>query len=309
MPPKVSVIIPTHNPNAIRLERVLFHLKAQTLPRSDWELIVIDNASEDAHFRENFDFSWHPTFQILREPKLGLTHARLAGYQSASAPILVFVDDDNLLGEAYLQSALEAMGQYPNLGAIGGKSSPNFESEPPRWVREFDTCLALRDLGDEIITSPASLHIDAYPEYAPIGAGMVLRKQAMEAFVSVFDETYDPILDRRGSSLSSGGDNDIILHLLKGGWGVGYFPELTLEHIIPVSRISKNYLARLNYETSRSWIKVLHKHGVLPWKAIPASTVWLRKVKAFWQYRAFLDAPRYIRWCGACGMYEALSEL
>ena len=44
---EVSVVIPTHNPRRDYLERVLGALAAQTLDRSKWELVVIDNKSEE----------------------------------------------------------------------------------------------------------------------------------------------------------------------------------------------------------------------------------------------------------------------
>ena len=43
----MSVVIPTHNPRRDYLERVLGALAAQTLDRSKWELVVIDNKSEE----------------------------------------------------------------------------------------------------------------------------------------------------------------------------------------------------------------------------------------------------------------------
>jgi len=44
---EVSVIIPTHNPRLDYLERVIQGLKAQTLERERWELVVVDNKSEE----------------------------------------------------------------------------------------------------------------------------------------------------------------------------------------------------------------------------------------------------------------------
>jgi glycosyltransferase involved in cell wall biosynthesis len=41
---KVSVVICTHNSRRGYLVRVLDALKAQTLPREQWELLLIDNA-------------------------------------------------------------------------------------------------------------------------------------------------------------------------------------------------------------------------------------------------------------------------
>ncbi|MGA2852681.1 MAG: glycosyltransferase, partial [Verrucomicrobiota bacterium] len=43
---EISIIICTHNPREDYLRRVLEALRAQTLPARDWELLLVDNASE-----------------------------------------------------------------------------------------------------------------------------------------------------------------------------------------------------------------------------------------------------------------------
>jgi glycosyltransferase involved in cell wall biosynthesis len=42
----ISAVICTHNPRRDYLERTLQALKSQTLPLPDWELVIVDNASE-----------------------------------------------------------------------------------------------------------------------------------------------------------------------------------------------------------------------------------------------------------------------
>src|SRR5690242_12200927 len=99
-----SVIVCTHNPRPDYLTRTLAALRGQTLPTHEWELLVIDNAS-DCPVAEIADVSWHPDGAILKEDTLGLTPARLRGIDRARAELLVFVDDDNVLDTAYLERA------------------------------------------------------------------------------------------------------------------------------------------------------------------------------------------------------------
>ena len=309
----LSVIIPTHNPVARRFERTLAGLKAQTLDRRLWELLIVDNATPDAEHVASFDTSWHPNARIIREEKLGLTAARLAGIKASRGEYLVFVDDDNVLSENYIKSVLEIFDSNEKLGAVGGKSLPEFEIEIEPWITQFFTCLALRDLGetprvsyyDE--TAPESKQ---YPSIAPLGAGMALRRAAAEFYAaSVSGDSARLSLDRTGRSLTSGGDNDIVLTVWGAGWGVGYFPQLELLHLIPAGRLSKDYLARLNHAMSRSWIQVLDVHGIRQWRKIPRWTVWPRKMKAFLIYQAWKDPASYVRWQGACGMFEGQASL
>ena len=170
MTPDVSVLLPTHAPHPGRLARTLEGLRNQVWPADRWELLLIDNASPDTDYFGRLDLSWQPHSAVVREPVLGLTHARLAGIAAATGSILVFVDDDNVLAPDYLAQTVAAFADEPRLGAIGGKSLPEWEAPPADWVREFSSGLALRDLGDIEQTS-GPLDRGSYPVFAPIGAG------------------------------------------------------------------------------------------------------------------------------------------
>ena len=100
----LSVIICTHNPREDYLRRTLEALKGQTLSKTEWELVVIDNASDDL-LEDVLDLSWHPAARIVREECLGLTPARIRGLQESVGETLVFVDDDNVLADSYLRTA------------------------------------------------------------------------------------------------------------------------------------------------------------------------------------------------------------
>ncbi len=305
----VSVLIPTHAPNIARLSRTLDGLRHQKLSSDRWELILVDNASPDRSFLASLDLSWHPRFRTVREDRLGLTFARLAGFEAASGTFLVLVDDDNVLAPDYLSEALEAFNRFPRLGAIGGRCLPEWEVAPPAWTAEFMGSLALRDLGDnELVSTPAD-H-GTYPKCAPVGAGMVLRREVSLAYIQALRTTKDKTLpDRRGTQLSSGGDNDIVLTALAAGWEVGYFPQLQLTHLIPAGRLTRAYLARLNQGIYRSWVQVLARHGICPWTPLAPWTLPLRKLRAWWRSKAWRDDASYVRWCGLCGTFEGRASL
>ena len=300
----VSVLIPTHNPHPGRLRRTLAGLREQTLAAGRWETLLIDNASSPPVPAS--DLADAPAnLRCIAEPRLGLTAARRRGFAESQAPLCVLVDDDNVLAPDYLAHVVRLFAAHPLLGAIGGKSLPEFEDEPKAWKREFLPLLALRDLGDRPHVSqglrPAGAAQNEYPvDAAPIGAGMAIRREAARQWAQADDGL---ISDRRGAELTSGGDNDIVLTVMQRGWEVAYFPELSLTHLIPAGRLEAAYLGRLNRGIQQSWMRVLAKHDANPWPPIPGWTVPLRQLKAWFVYRAWSSPAARIRWLGACGHF------
>src|SRR5206468_488463 len=202
---------------------------------------------QDTRAFSEIDFSWHPRVKIIREEHLGLTPARIRGIAESEGECIVFVDDDNVLDPEYLKHVEAICRCNPKLGAIGGKSLPEFEVEPEPWLKEFFGCLALRDLGEETkvysheqVSVEGELQAKQYPSVAPIGAGMAVRREAIQAYVKrVCLNPAGLKLDRTGKNLSSGGDNDMVLTILEAGWEVGYFPQLALTHLIPANRLTR----------------------------------------------------------------------
>lgn len=302
----LSVIIPTHNPHPGRLRRTLAALRAQTLPAAQWECLLVDNASAPALSLADWAAVGPANLRLVAEPVTGLSHARRRGFLEARGDLLVMVDDDNELAPEYLAEVIRLFAVHPRVGALGGRSLPDFEQPPAAWVREFDGLLALRDLGHrELISTglrnPATGRND-YPEFAPIGAGMALRRAAAQAWLDRNSQSTLP--DRQGASLSSSGDNDIILCAMAAGWEAGYFPSLRIMHLIPPGRTTRDYLGRLNRGIQQSWMRVLAHHDANPWPPLAAWSVPLRRAKAWLTYRAWSSDAAYVRWQGACGHFE-----
>jgi len=313
MTPLISVILPTHNPHEGRLVRTLEALRAQTLPASQWELLVIDNASTRPPSAAFMTRHAPANFRVLREPDIGLTKARRCGFLAAAAPIATMEDDDNVLAPDYLQQALSLTATHPHVGTFGGRVIPEFESPPPAWTHEFHGLLALRDLGPEPQISqglrpPGSTH-KTYPLFAPFGAGMVLRREAWALWLASLEADGHAPTDRRGGDLSSGGDNDIVLTALAGGWEAAYFPALVLHHLIPASRLEPGYLGRLNRAIQHSWVCVLARHQACPWSPVARWTVPLRQARAWWRARAWRGKPERIRWHGLAGRLSGQGDL
>lgn len=263
--PILSVIICTWNPRKDYLERVLFALRYQTLPYSLWELLVIDNAS-DTLLASKLDLSWHPHARQMREEQLGLTKARIRGIEEARGEVLVFVDDDNVLQEDYLEITLRISKDYQLIGAWGGQVKLEFEASPPDWTRPFWPMLAFREFERDMWSN---LH---HSGTLPAGAGQSVRKVVAQKYVELVRKfPQRASLDRIGNSLTSAGDSDLALTACDIGLGIGQFKDLRLVHLIPPTRLKEGYLLRLAEEMYYSGTILSSFRGYLPrqlsWKS------------------------------------------
>jgi GT2 family glycosyltransferase len=90
---KLSVVIPTHDrPGTLR--NTLAALGEQTLPASDFEVIVVDDGSDESHRREVRALREAFRFTLIEKEQGGLASARNRGADRAQGDTLHFLDDD-----------------------------------------------------------------------------------------------------------------------------------------------------------------------------------------------------------------------
>ena len=240
-----SVIVCAHNPRPNYLSRVFEALRQQTLDKGCWELLLIDNLSDEP-LAGKWDMSWHPNARHIHEPELGLAPARRRGMCEASSDLLVFVDDDNVLAADYLSQALRIEEEWPRLGVWGSASIvPEFEAVPPDHLKKFLPLLALREIKEARWSSLYAHNGALCKDAAPWGAGLCVRAKVGEEYLSACGNSSIQVTGRRGGSLVSGEDIEISIVACHSGWGMGIFPELHLVHLIPTERLSDEHFLKL----------------------------------------------------------------
>jgi len=252
---ELSVVICAHNPRPQHLRRVLEALRAQTLPKEQWELLLIDNLSSEPLMTQ-WDLSWHPNGRHILEVELGLSAARQSGICESSGSLLVFVDDDNVLDPNYLSIARSIGMEWPKLGTWGsGATIPEFELEPAESVKAFLPCLSLRD-----VDVARWGNVSAW-ESTPWGAGLCVRSEIAASYCRLKDRSALKLTGRKGTSLSSADDVEMSYVARHDGFGTGVFPELKLIHLIPKERVSSDYLFKLSQAVYASSLLVTYKWG------------------------------------------------
>ena len=234
-----SLIICTYNPDPVKFNRVLNSIESQLMPSDEWEWIIVDNASSISVSSLIPDHLKNRII-IIRENEAGLTPARLCGINAAKNEWLVFIDDDNVLRSDYLLSAKQEINKNNRLGALGGRLVPEYEVKPSQEVTNHLFMLAIRTPEVDIWGKDYTWDI------TPFGAGMVIRRSVAVYYAALLKEdVLRRSLDRKGSSLMSSGDIDMVHTAVDLGWEIGVFTSLELIHIIPATRINKKYLINM----------------------------------------------------------------
>lgn len=281
-----SVIICTHNPRPDYLRRVLEALQGQTLPRAQWELLLIDNASAEPLARK-WDISWHPQARHVRENELGLTAARLRGITESKGELLVFVDDDNVLRPDFLSRNTEMSLNHKWVGSWGGGITAEFEVTPPEHLRPYFGNIAIQEC-----TVAEWVYMPGYgaAPFAPCGAGLSIRRKIALKYAEITFQNGRRLLDRKGPDLTSAGDTDLALTACDLGMAVGRFPQLQLRHLIPAQRLTEAYFVRLQEGLSYSHTMLRWwRDGVVPAAAKKERSRSQRLLELYTHCRNFLD--------------------
>jgi glycosyltransferase involved in cell wall biosynthesis len=248
----ISVLICCYNAAWV-LPRTLVALSRQKFSSDfGWEICIIDNNSHDStaecvrrFIQKNSDID----VSLITEKQQGLSYARIAGYQAAKFPILIYCDDDTLLCEDYLQKAFDFMRDHPQTGLCGGCGAAVFESEPDARILPYLDRYATGPQGQESTS-------DITERGFVFGAGMVVRKSVMDAILNCGFAFSS--LGRTGKMLTGGEDVELGNAIRAAGYRIHYFAHLKYEHILPARRLTWDYLNQMAYGNGYSSV-------VMPW--------------------------------------------
>jgi GT2 family glycosyltransferase len=229
----VEVVICTYD-NARGLDRTLEALARSRPADRSWGVVVVDNNSTDdtpAVVERHRRSGALPSLRYVREPRQGLTWARLRGVTSTTAPWVAFVDDDCVVDERWLERTVAFADAHPDAGGFGGRVVLDLEAGPASLPPGYGWAFAEQDLGEDVE------QVDSL-----VGAGMVLSRSALVEC----GWTDGPLLsDRVGRRLVSGGDVELALRTASTGRPLWYVPECRIRHEIPARRTSSRYLVRI----------------------------------------------------------------
>jgi glycosyltransferase involved in cell wall biosynthesis len=243
MSTSLTVALCTHN-HKPRLERTLRGLAHLQPPQSPWELLVVDNASTDGTAELLSEPGWRANrlnVRVVREPKLGLSHARNRAVSEADGEYLVFMDDDETPDPDWLR-AYERVILAERPDALGGRIEVLFEDgERPAWLQDE----LLGFLGKLDRGASACRLLD--PGTPIFGGNFAFRK-------AIFDRigAFDTGLGRKGTSNAGGEDTEIYRRMLDAGCSVWWVPQAVIHHRIQSAKLRRWYFLDLHFRQGRT---------------------------------------------------------
>lgn len=230
----LSVVVATHN-RPEQLALTLASLEAQDLARDSYQVIVVDDGSSPPAQVAGFG-----RVQLVRLEGVERCAARNAGATAATAPLLLFVDDDMRLPRHFLKAHLAAHTEWPGCMVIGAVSLP------PQWKdTPFGRFRGANDSGDWP-TNPG-----------PGSSAAFCTAQNMSMQRNVFLELGGFDLDLIASE-----DQDLGLRWLKRGGQIAFCGQAAAEHH-DNARDIRSYCSRMEWG-SRSQVRFAQKYPELP---------------------------------------------
>jgi len=233
---KYSVVIATYN-RANDLRETLDSLSGLR-PEGGWEAIIVDNNSTDdtrdvVHAARD---TFPAPLRYLAEPEQGRSPALNAGIRLAQGEIIVTTDDDVRVEPDWLERAGAGFERHA-CDYVGGRVLPIWGGPRPAWLANHGgqqwAVIALLDYGSEPM---------AFGARVPLGVNMAFRR---DAFVRA--GLLDPKTGRKAGTLLGQEVREWCIRARSAGLTGMYIPDMVVRHVIPASRLRKQYFRRWFY--------------------------------------------------------------
>jgi glycosyltransferase involved in cell wall biosynthesis len=234
--PEISVVICSYN-RAKYIREALQSLYNQTLPHTQFEVIVVDNASTDNTESVCKDFiAEHPNaaFYYMLESRQGASFARNTGATQVKAPLLCFMDDDAIAAPDFLTNLLAFFREVPAAGGLGGRIIPRYIPEEPNWMSHYVSSLV------------------GHFHYSDVRTPFKNGKYPLESNMTIKTADFNQIggfnikLPGVSGTLRIGGEGkDFFFRLMQLGRVIYYDPNVRVEHVVETAKLTPEYMYRV----------------------------------------------------------------
>ena len=247
-----TVLICTYN-RANDLSRTLASL-ARIDTGLSWDVLVVDNNSSDqtADVVDTSARSFPVPLHYLFEGHQGKSNALNTGMARARGRIIAFTDDDVEVPAGWLDAGVRPLLEQPDLDYTGGPVSPAWGAPRPLWLDErgnLGGTIAVKDHG-------AVPFIFEEQRKTPLGVNMAVRRTLIERIGG-----FRPDLGRNGRSLMGQEQAEFFYRSRRAGARGLYVPGMSLTHVVPAARLTRNYFRRWWFWKGVSHARLHRIHG------------------------------------------------
>jgi glycosyltransferase involved in cell wall biosynthesis len=281
---QISVVICTRNRQDLLIQ-VLQSLCQQTVPVSNYEVLVVDNASTDGTpgVVECF-FIQLPYLRYIFVPRLGLSMARNRGWQEAHGEYIAYIDDDSKAPAQWLEIALDVI-HRENPDMFGGPVYPFYSAPKPAWYKDEYNIAANGDRPKQLVEN----------EYFH-GSNMFIRGDVFD-LIGGFDET----LGMAGSQLGYAEETDFLnrFRMQKPAPSIYYEPRLLSYHLVRPEKYSLAWqfrsrfpLGRQNYLANSGGVHTLTFKHILAFFLMPFLMIYQATLGVLLRNRSVYPYPQ-----------------
>jgi len=228
----ISIIIATHN-RAHLFRRTLESFEKLCTDGIEWELFVVDNASNDNGETEKLlkEYESKLPMTVLSEPTPGKNRALNKAILLAKGSLFVFTDNDIIADTMWISSYWDAFLRWPSADIFGGRIQPLFPAKTPEYL-----------LGDDFLFRGMSFSeylpkvSEGEPANIPMGPNMAIRATVFQQY------SYLESIGPSGKQYPMGSETELIRRLINDGKKYVYVPASRVEHIIEAHQVTEQWL-------------------------------------------------------------------
>jgi glycosyltransferase involved in cell wall biosynthesis len=233
---KISIVIATYKREKYILD-ALRSLCLQTIPAHEFEVIVVDNNSQDntpALVTQFIDEHPEHNIHFFEEQRQGASFARNTGADLARGTYLCFMDDDAVATPDFIANIFTFYVNHPEASGLGGRIIAQYDPEEPKWMSKYVASLVGNfDYSDQLVQFE--------PNKYPLESNMIIPKQDFD-LVGGFNTALPGV---KGTLRIGGEGKDFFFKIRDLGKKLYYDPSVIVYHQIETAKLTREYMYRV----------------------------------------------------------------
>jgi glycosyltransferase involved in cell wall biosynthesis len=266
----MSILIATRN-RAKLLENTLDLLSRQALPDLRWEVIVVDNGSDDDTPTVLESALEKLPLHRFYEPQLGKSRCLNKALDMAKGELIVFTDDDITAPPEWLAELYRASVEHPDYNVFCGPIVPLYPPDKPDWFNPDSPHAVIAF--SKFVFSQDEGPLEA--ETLPFGPNYAVRKKSLTGLR--FCHRLGP---QRAGDSTLADETDLLQRLWERGERAFYVPTAGVSHHVDRRQFELDWLHERAFRWGRGLVRMkpdrksIYLFGV-PWY------LW-RRVPQYW---------------------------